>query len=59
MEDPLAPLDDRTMYAHDEPRALDALRCQRPGWIWLGYVAFGVAFWTGVGLAISALIAAL
>jgi hypothetical protein len=55
----LAPLDDRTRYAHDETLALDALRWQRPGWIWLGYMAFGVAFWTGVWLGSTALIAAL
>jgi hypothetical protein len=56
---PLSPLDDRNWHAHDEQLALDALRCDRPGWIWLVYMALGVAFWTGVGVGISALIGAL
>jgi hypothetical protein len=55
----LSPLDDRNLHAHDEQLALDALGCHRPGWMWLIYIALGVAFWTGVGVGISALIAAL
>ena len=29
----------------------------RPGWPWFGYMAFGVAFWTGVGFGICGFIA--
>jgi len=38
---------------------IDATRCRRPGWIWLGCIVFGVAVWTGAGFGIRALIAAL
>jgi hypothetical protein len=59
MEGPLSPLDEHKRHDDAEPHALDAPRHHLAGWMWLVYMAVGVVFWTGVGLAISTLIAAL
>jgi hypothetical protein len=45
--------------ADDELSIITASRYSRPGWLWLGYMAFGVAFWAGLGFAIRALIVAI
>ena len=43
----------------DELSNVTVSRYRRPGWFWLGYMCFGIAFWTGVGFGIHALIAVL
>jgi hypothetical protein len=61
MEGPLSPFDgieDSTWQAGDELSGFDARR-RRPGWLWLGYIALGIAIWTGVAFGIRALITAL
>jgi len=37
------------------PFAATKASCIGPGWPWFGYMAFGVAFWTGVGFGILGL----
>jgi hypothetical protein len=54
----LALIDD-TLRPDDQPRAVEAVPFRRPGWIWLGCIVFGIAFWTGAGFGIRALVAAL
>jgi hypothetical protein len=39
-------------WVDDEPSI--ASICRRPGWLWIGYMAFGIAFWAGLGFAIRA-----
>jgi hypothetical protein len=58
MRAPLALIDDLSR-SDGQPKAVDVVPFRRPGWIWLGYILFGIAFWTGVGFGIRALIAAL
>jgi hypothetical protein len=43
----------------DQPRPVDAVGWRYPGWIWLGYIAFGIGVWAGVPLGLRALLAAL
>jgi hypothetical protein len=56
---PFADIEDFSWGADDEASTVEARRCRRPGWFWLGCILFGVAVWTGVGFAIRALIAVL
>jgi hypothetical protein len=56
---PLADTEELSWGADNEASAIDAPWWRRPGWIWLGYIMLGVAFWTAVGFGIQALIAAL
>jgi hypothetical protein len=56
MEDPMSPVDDRTGHHHDEPRARLAPRRDRPGWFWLGCIAFGIACWIGLGFGARSLL---
>ena len=56
---PFADIEDFSWGADDEASTVNAPRCSRPGWIWLGCILFGIAIWTGVGFAMRALIAAL
>jgi hypothetical protein len=53
---PFADIDDFSWGADDEASAVNAPRCSRPGWLWIGYMAFGIAFWAGLGFAIRALL---
>lgn len=55
---PFADIEDFSWGADDEA-STDAPRCRRPGWLWLGYMVFGVALWIGAGYGICALIAVL
>ena len=55
----LALFNDVPRRSDNQPKAADAGRYPYPGWIWLGYTVFGIAFWTGVGVGIHALVAAL
>jgi hypothetical protein len=48
--------DTLSWLADDEPNVINAARCRRPRWLWLGCIAF--AFWAGLGFAIHALIVA-
>jgi hypothetical protein len=48
-----------TCWADDEPSIFTESRCRRPGWLWIGYMAFGIAFWAGLGFAIRALLVAI
>ena len=59
-EDP-SRLEDLSQQPENQSTTIDAAgdRYPYPGWFWLGYIAFGVAFWTGVGFGIRALVAAL
>ena len=43
----------------DQSKTGDAMLFRRPGWIWLGCIVFGIAFWTGVGFGSRALVAVL
>ena len=54
-------LEDLSQQRDNQPTAIDAAgdRYPYPGWFWLGYIAFGVAFWIGVGFGIRALVNAL
>jgi hypothetical protein len=56
---PFADSEDFSWGADDEANTVDAPQCSRPGWLWLGYILFGIAFWTGVGFGIHALSAVL
>jgi hypothetical protein len=56
---PFADIEAFSRGAGDEASTVDAARCRRPGWLWLGYMVSGVAFWIGVGFGIRALIAVL
>ena len=53
---PFADIDDFSWGADDEASAVNAPRCSRPGYLWIGYMAFGIAFWAGLGFAIRALL---
>jgi hypothetical protein len=55
----LSPLDDRKWQTYDLLSPRDALRYCPPGWLWLSYILFGIAFWTGAGFGIHALIGVL
>ena len=56
---PLADIDDFLTRSEDRPKAKDGARSRYPGWFWLGYILFGIAFWTGAGFGILALVAVL
>jgi len=53
---PLTDIDKVSWQLVDKLSAVDAKRCRRPGWVWLGCIVFGIAVWTGVGFGIRALI---
>jgi hypothetical protein len=60
MRQPLALVDDLSPLPENQPRAPYAAPFRRPGyWILLGQIVFGIAFWTGAGFGIRALIAVL
>ena len=42
-----------------QPRTGDLVPYRRPGWFWLGCVAFGIACWIGVGFGIHELVTVL
>jgi hypothetical protein len=54
---PFADIDDLSWEADDEASCVGAPWCHRLGWIWLSYILFGIAFCSGAGFAICALIA--
>jgi hypothetical protein len=56
---PFVDIEDFSWGADVEASTVNAPRCSRPGWLWLGYILFGIAFWTGAGFGISAFIGAL
>jgi len=56
---PFGDIEDFSWGTDDEASTVDAPRCSRPGWLWLGCTLFGVAVRTGVGFGIHALIAVL
>jgi hypothetical protein len=56
---PLAEVRASSPITTDELSNVTVSRYRRPGWFWLGYMCFGIAFWTGVGFGIHALIAVL
>jgi len=57
----ISQLQDHSQQPDNQPIAIDAAesRYPYPGWFWLGYIAFGAAFWIGVGFGIRALVAVL
>jgi hypothetical protein len=55
---PLTFINDLTQRPNVQSTAIDVAGYRYPGWCWLGYISFGVAFWTGVGFGIRALLAA-
>ena len=57
MRAPLTLIDDFPRRPDDQPTAIDGAGYRHPRWFWLGYFAFGVAFWTGVGFGVRALLA--
>ena len=59
MRAPLAFTDDLLQRHDDQRKAAAATRYGRPGWLWVGYIVFGIAFWTGVGYGTRALIGVL
>jgi hypothetical protein len=59
MRGPFALVDDLSQRPDDQPKTVDAVPFRYPGWIWLGYIVFGIAFWTGVGFGSRALVAVL
>ena len=54
-----AATEDLPCQADEEELSITASRYSRPGWLWLGYIAFGIAFWAGLGFTIRALIVAI
>jgi hypothetical protein len=42
--------------ADDEAGAVNAPRYSLAGWLWLSYILVGIAFWTGAGFGIRALL---
>jgi hypothetical protein len=55
MQVPRADIYDLSWRPDDQPRAAGVKRFRYPGWIWLSYIMFGIAVWTGVAFGIAAL----
>jgi hypothetical protein len=49
-------IDDLSRRPAPPPRAHGTLRYRRSGWLWLGYIVFGIALWIGAGFGIHALV---
>jgi len=57
---PFADIDDLSRRPDVRRKTVDVAPFRRPGyWIWLGSIVFNIAFWTGVGFGIRALVAVL
>ena len=59
MRVPSALINDLLLRPDDHPKSVDLVPFRYPGWIWLGCILFGIAFWTGVWFGIRALAAVL